>query len=141
VKDAAARAQLQQLASLMAEWSKSVQHHNLTASLEDPANLPSGYELDWRKGKRQVTSAPGLLLAAREFGLTVDDLLDSASITWGALEQALKDRAPRGSKQRVVGEFHQRLLELEAVERPEPTPTLRKQGPVAPGSTPEGAQQ
>lgn len=141
VKDPGARAQLQLLASLMGEWSKSVQHHNLTASLENPENLPAGYELDWRKGKRSVTSAPGLMLAAREFGLSVDDLLDSASITWGRLEQALKDNAPRGKKKDVVEAFHQRLLELEAVERPEPTPTLRKCAPTAPSSPSEEAQQ
>jgi hypothetical protein len=75
VTDLGARAQLQELASLMETWSASVRHHNLSAALDNPENVPTGYILDWVKGRRRVTSADGLLLVAQEFGITAQELL------------------------------------------------------------------
>jgi len=126
VKDATSRAQLQKLAGLMEQWAKSVRHHNLTASLEDDKNLPEGYAVEWAKGRRFITSVDGLFVAAQEFGLTNGDLVEAATISWTKVEDKLRERAPRGTKQTVVTDFNQRLLELEAVDRPEPTPKLGK---------------
>ena len=126
VKDATSRAQLQKLAGLMEQWAKSVRHHNLTASLEDDKNLPEGYAVEWAKGKRYITSIDGLFLAAKEFHLTTSDLVEAATISWAKVEDKLRERAARGTKQSVVAEFNQRLLELEAVDRPEPSPKLGK---------------
>ena len=126
VKDATSRAQLQKLAGLMEQWAKSVRHHNLTASLEDDKNLPEGYAIEWAKGKRFITSVDGLFLAAKEFNLTTADLVEAATISWTKIEDKLRERAARGTKQSVVTDFNQRLLELAAVDRPEPSPKLGK---------------
>ena len=129
VTDPAARAQLQELASLMESWAASVRHHNLQAALDDEKNLPAGYVIDWSKGRRCVTSAEGLLLAAQEFGLQAQDLIDAASLSWTKVEEALRAKAARGEKAHLVAQFNQRLVELNAVEHPEPTPKLMRARP------------
>ena len=130
VSDPAARGQLQELASLMGTWAASVRHHNLQSSLDDEKNVPAGYVLDWSKGKRYVTSAEGLLLVANEFGLQVQDLIDAATLSWTKVEETLRDKAARGEKAQLVAQFNQRLTELGAVERPEPTPKLVRARPT-----------
>lgn len=130
VKDPAARAQLQELAGLMEAWAASVRHHNLTAALENADNVPAGYVIDWAKGRRRVTSAEGLLLAANEFGLSAQDLIDAASLSWTKVEQSIRDRAPRGEKANLVTSFNHRLQELAAIEQPEPTPKLVRARPA-----------
>lgn len=129
VKTPEERGQLQQLASLMDEWVSSVRHHNLTASLESAENLPAGYQLDYVKARRRVVSASALLAAAQEFGVTTQDLIDAATLSWGKVESALKERAPRGEKGRIVAAFTERTEELGAVDRPEPTPRLVRTRP------------
>lgn len=129
VTDPAARAQLQELAGLMETWAASVRHHNLQSALDDEKNLPAGYVIDWSKGRRYVTSAEGLLLAANEFGLQAQDLIDAASLSWTKVEEALRAKAARGEKAQLVAAFNQRLTELGAVERPEPTPKLMRARP------------
>lgn len=130
VKDPQARAQLQELAGLMEAWAASVRHHNLTAALESADNVPAGYVIDWAQGKRRVTSAEGLLLCANEYGLQAQDLIDAASLSWTKVEQTIRDRAPRGEKANLVTSFNQRLTELGAIERPEPTPKLVRARPA-----------
>jgi hypothetical protein len=130
VKDTAARAQLQELAGLMETWSASVRHHNLTAALADEKNIPAGYVVDWAQGRRRVTSAEGVLLAAQEFGISAQDLIDAASLSWTKVEETLRSRAARGEKAQVVAAFGQRLVELDAVQRPDPTPKLVRARPA-----------
>ena len=130
VKDPAQRAQLQELAGLMETWSASVRHHNLTAALENPEAVPAGYVIDWAKGRRYVTSAESLLTVAQEYGLTMQELIDAASLSWTKVEDALRSRAARGAKTAVVQDFHNRLVELDAVGRPEPTPRLVRARPA-----------
>lgn len=130
VTDPAARAQLQELAGLMETWAASVRHHNLTAALASPEGVPTGYVVDWVKGRRRVTSAEGLLLAAQEFGISPQDLIDAASLSWTKVEETLRSRAARGEKAEIVASFSQRLVELDAVERPEPTPKLVRARPA-----------
>jgi len=130
VTDPAARAQLQELAGLMETWAASVRHHNLTAALASPDAVPTGYVVDWVKGRRRVTSAEGLLLAAQEFGISAQDLIDAASLSWTRVEETLRSRAARGEKAEIVASFSQRLVELDAVERPEPTPKLVRARPA-----------
>jgi len=130
VKDPVQRAQLQELAGLMETWAASVRHHNLTAALESADNVPAGYVIDWTKGRRRVTSPEGLLLAAQEFGISAQDLIDAATLSWTKVEDTLKSRAARGEKAQVVAAFGQRLVDLDAVERPEPTPKLVRARPA-----------
>lgn len=130
VTDPAAKGQLQELASLMETWSASVRHHNLSQALDNPEAVPAGYELSWEKARRQVTSPEGVLLVAREFGLDTPDLLESASLSWTKVEQRLKDKAARGYKGAVVQEFNDRLVELNAIHRPEPVPRLVRARPA-----------
>lgn len=129
VRDPAARAQLQELAGLMETWAASVRHHNLTAALADEKNIPAGYVVDWAQGRRRVTSAEGLLLAAQEFGISAQDLIDAASLSWTKVEETLRSRAARGEKAQIVSAFSQRLVELDAVQRPEPSPKLVRARP------------
>jgi hypothetical protein len=129
VKDPQARAQLQELASLMEAWAASVRHHNLTAALESSDNVPAGYVIDWAKGRRRVRSAEGLLLVAQEYGLSAQDLIDAASLSWTKVEETLRGRAARGEKGNIVSSFSERLVEMDAVERPEPTPKLVRARP------------
>jgi len=123
------RAQLQELATLMEAWSQSVRQHNLAAALADTANLPTGYTLDYPKGRRQVSDAQRLLNIATEFGLTAQDLIDAASVSWTKLEQLLRDRAGKGEKARQVASFNTRLEESCAVVRAEPAPRLSRVRP------------
>jgi hypothetical protein len=126
VKDPAQRAQLQQLASVAKTFAESVSHHNLAAAMESAENLPTGYEIDYRKSKRRVTSPAALLLVAREFGLSSDDLIGCASLAWTKVEELIREKAPKGTKSRVVVAFNHRLQELDAVDRAEDVPTLRR---------------
>jgi hypothetical protein len=126
VKDPAQRAQLQELAGLMKVYSESVHYNNLQAALDDEKNTPTGYEIDWSKGKRYVTSHAALQVVAKEFGLTDSDLIEVSTVGWTKLEKLLKLRAPSGKKSSAVEDFGNRLVELGATERPEPTPKLRK---------------
>ncbi len=129
IKDPVARAQLQTLASVAEDWAASVRHHNLEAALADAKNTPAGYVIDWAQGKRRITDPASLLLIAREFNLDTSDLVGAAALSWGKLEDALRNKAPHGTKTKVVSAFHQRLLELDAVERPEPSARLMRARP------------
>ncbi len=124
------RAQLQELSTLMESWSQSVRYHNLSAALEDLGNLPTGYVLDYPKGRRQVSDAQRLLDIATEFGLTAQDLIDAASVSWTKLEQMLRDRAGKGDKGRQVASFNSRLEETCAVTRSDPSPRLARVRPA-----------
>ena len=77
-----------------------------------------------------MTSAEGLLLAAQEFGISPQDLIDAASLSWTKVEETLRSRAARGEKAEIVASFSQRLVELDAVERPDPTPKLVRARPA-----------
>jgi len=129
IKDPVARGQLQLLASVAETWAASVRHHNLSAALDNEADRPAGYEIDYAAGKRQVTNPAALVMVAKEFGLDLTDLVDAATISWTKVERSIMDAAPRGQKAKVVNAFNQRLLELDAIERPEPTPKLVKSRP------------
>jgi len=126
IKDNKEKAQLQELASLMEAWASSVRQHNLQSSLENEKNLPEGYFIDYAKGRRYVTDAAALLLVSKEFGIGAQELIDAASLSWTKVEQILKDKAGRGMKSRVVSDFNQRLLELNAIDRPEPSARLAR---------------
>ncbi|MFZ9725640.1 MAG: DUF2800 domain-containing protein [Ilumatobacteraceae bacterium] len=130
VTDPAQKAQLQELAGIMETWAASVRHHNLSAALDDEKNLPAGYVLDWSKGRRRITDASSLLSVAKEFGLTSQELIEAASLSWTKVEDALRAKAARGEKSAIVGQFDARLTELGAVERPEPTPKLVRSRPA-----------
>ena len=130
VTDPNERGQLQELAGLMETWAQSVRHHNLSAALADQANLPAGYVIDYPKGRRQVSDAQQLLNIATEFGLTAQDLIDAASVSWTKLEQLLRDRAGKGEKARQVANFNSRLEETCAVVRAEPAPRLSRVRPA-----------
>jgi hypothetical protein len=82
------------------------------------------------KGRRRVTSADGLLLVAQEFGITPQELIDAASLSWTKVETVLKDKAARGQKGMIVSQWNERLVEIDAVERPEPTPKLVRARPA-----------
>lgn len=129
VKDPVARGQLQILASVCESWVASVRHHNLTAALDNASDTPAGYQIDYSAGKRRITNPAALVLAAKEFGLDLTDLVEAATLSWTRVEDVLRDKAPKGKKAHVVTAFNQRLLELDAVERPEPTPKLMKMRP------------
>lgn len=126
VNDPVQRAQLLDLARLAEEFAKSVRQTFLLSALEDEKNLPAGYEIDWAKGKRYVTDSEAVQQAAREFGLTDNDLLECSTIGWTRLEELLRRRAPKRAKSKAVEDFGNKLVELGAVERPEPTPKLRR---------------
>lgn len=129
IKDPVARGQLQVLASVAEDWAASVRHHNLSAALDNAALRPAGYDIDYAQGKRRVTNPAALVMVAKEFNLDITDLVDAATISWTKVERSIMDNAPRGTKAKVVGAFNQRLLELDAIERPEPHPKLVKSRP------------
>lgn len=126
VKDPQQRAQLQDLAALMETFAASVRHHNLTASLEDEKNLPTGYEIDWAKGRRVVRDVEALRETAEEFGVSMQQIVESSTLSWGKVEQVLRENAPRGQRAKIISAFTQRLVEKGAVDQPEPTPKLRR---------------
>ncbi|MFM8334686.1 MAG: hypothetical protein ACKODK_03930, partial [Opitutaceae bacterium] len=71
-----------------------------------------------------------LLNIATEFGLTAQDLIDAASVSWTKLEQLLRDRAGKGEKARQVANFNSKLEEACAVVRAEPAPRLSRVRPA-----------
>lgn len=125
VKDPLQRSELQKTAALMEVFSKSVRAHNLAIALEDDKNLPTGYEIDWSKGRRYITDTEKFEEVCREFQISSTDLIESSALSWGRLEEKLRERAPRGLKKDAVERFERRCLELAAVDRPEPTPKLK----------------
>ncbi|MFZ8927555.1 MAG: hypothetical protein ACO3CU_12455, partial [Candidatus Nanopelagicales bacterium] len=126
VTDPVALGQLQSLASLMDTFSREVRGANLARALDDPKMVPAGYAVDWAQGRRRVTSPDALRTVCEEFGLTVSDLIESATLSWTKVEALIRDRAPRGGKAVAVERFSERLLEAGAADRDEPTPQLRR---------------
>lgn len=120
------RAQLAEMAALAEVFCKSTRAHLLQAALDSDDNLPAGYVLDWPKGRRYVTDRDALITVAREFGISPEDIIDSSNIGWGRLEERVRGAQPRGRKKDAIERFEARLLEAGAVERGEPSPTLKR---------------
>jgi hypothetical protein len=114
--------QLRMLSTVMDSWAKAVQHHTLAGALD--GNIPEGYAIDYRKGRRKLANPAGLLVAGMKFGLTTQDILDAADISFPQLEQKVKDAAPRGKKDFTANAFLDACRDLDVFESNPETPSL-----------------
>lgn len=105
-----------QLAQVLKVWSDAFRSVTADRVLRG-APLPAGYQLISRDGSRKVTDPFAFKVRALEAGLTDEEFNDTRKISLGAVEQAIADKTPRGSKKEAVQNFKSCVESDNSVEK------------------------
>ena len=111
------------LCQIVTAWATGYKQQKTQQVIMGDAPVPDGFELS-TYSKRRIEDPIKFEQAALKF-LTPEELRASFTPTLGAAEQAVSDKAPRGSKTSAVKEFKQHLEDEKAVVHTTPAPYLK----------------
>jgi len=111
------------LAQVLAVWAKAFKTVITDRVIRRDAVPPDGYRLEVR-ADREIKDQTKYKQIALQY-LTEQEYTDSMSISLGAVEKKISDKAPRGQKTAAVDEFKQALLDSGAVEKGAPYSFLK----------------
>lgn len=113
ISDPAVMAQAYAAARVMEKWAASVKKH-ATEMAMNGIELP-GWEIRERAGNRSITNPVIAYPILLEAGLEPIEIASASSISLGAVEKLVNDKAPRGKKAKIVAELNAKLAANEAV--------------------------
>jgi len=112
------------LSQIMAVWSGAFRANVTDRVLRGAAEMPAGYTLQSRSNREVV--APEKFKSLALGFLTQKEYDDITPVPgFGAVEECIKDRAPRGQKKLAIETFQKSLEESGAVVRSQPYSFLR----------------
>lgn len=104
------------LAGVLKVWAESFRRQVTDRCLRGDAQVPENYMLQTMDGRRTVADSKKFKeIALRHVTQEVWDA--SVDVTFGPIETAIKEAAPRGQKQSAVERFQQELLDSGAVAK------------------------
>jgi len=124
VTDPAVMGRLKQVATVLKEWIKSVDHRALEMALEDNI-CPDGYELRHRAGKRELKDAAATYAAVMDV-LPAEEFMQACSVSMAKLEKLYGSKAKRGHKQEARRQLSERLADLGIINAGKDTPYLAR---------------
>lgn len=113
-KSAADSSMLLKLAGVMKVWAEAARRQITDRILRGEAELPPGQRIQVMQ-KRVVADSTRLKAIALRY-LTEEEFQATLETTFGAVEDLISEKAPRGQKQAAVKEFQQALLDCGAVK-------------------------
>ena len=113
-----------QIGAVMERFSRSIKARALEMAL-DGTEIP-GYELKVRKGTRKVDDILAAFASLSPNTLQLEDFLPACKISITELERAIKDVAPKGSKQKFADAVIGDLVSAGVVRHGEEVPYLGK---------------
>jgi hypothetical protein len=111
------------LAQVLAVWSKAFKTVITDRVIRRDAVPPDGYRLEVRADREIVNPVKYKEIALQY--LTEQEYTDSLSVSLGAVEKKISEKAPRGNKTAAVDAFKQALLDSGAVEKGAPYSFLK----------------
>lgn len=111
------------LSQVLAVWCKAFRAQVSDRVIRGDAPLPPGFRVEQRADREVVDSAKLKEIALRH--LTTTELDSLAKYAFGAIEELIKDKAPRGSKKDTVESFQEELIAEGAVKRGAPYSFLK----------------
>ena len=112
------------LAQLVSTWAYAFRSLTTDRVLRGDAPVPEGYEIAQGAGKRKIIDKDKFRDAALKY--VTKEIYDSTvSPHLGAVEEKIKEGAPRGQKDSTVKQFKAELIELGAVEPGRKYPLLK----------------
>jgi PD-(D/E)XK nuclease superfamily protein len=113
------------LSAVMAVWAKSYRSATTDRVIRRDADTPNGFVLTSR-ADRVVKDVDALRkIALKYLSKKEYDALLSKEPPFGTLEDAIKDKAPRGQKTAVLEKFQAEIMECGAVTKGDPYTFLR----------------
>lgn len=113
------------LAGVMAVWAKAYRTRTTDRVIRGDADVPEGHVIQQR-ADREVADPVKLKEIATRY-MTEEEYLKllPQEPPFGAMEEVIKDKAPRGSKKDMVEKFQAELMESGAVRKGDPYTFLR----------------
>lgn len=105
------------LSSVMAVWSKAFRDRVTDRVIRRDADCPAGFVITSRSDRKVTDPAKLREIAMKYISEAEYQKLLSQEPPFGALEDAIKEKAPRGQKKSTLEQFQQETLETGAVER------------------------
>ncbi len=105
------------LAFVVKNWAEAFRTQVTDRVLAMRADLPEGFKIESRAGREIVDMAKLKEIALTH--LTEPEYETTLSTTFGALEEFVSDKAPRGSKKKALEDFKAQLEAAGAVKRGE----------------------
>lgn len=125
VQDPANTGLAMKLAQVLKVWSEAMRSVTADRVLRG-APLPDGYEMRSRDGSRKVTDEFKFRMAALDAGLTPSEYEATKDVSIGAVEKAISDKTPRGSKKEAIQTFKRKIEDAgDIVERGSPAVFLQ----------------
>jgi hypothetical protein len=110
------------VASLMEAWAKAYRKQATERAVNDEDFIPEGYDLV-KMQRREITDKQAFKVTVQEFvpEASFEQVWESAtSISFGPVEDAINDLAPRGHKKEAVEAFSEKLENNEATKLGDP---------------------
>jgi uncharacterized protein DUF2800 len=112
------------LSQVVAVWASAFRTQTTDRVLRGDAPIPAGFELTQRSTRKVVNKSEFKRIAL--MCMTEKEYADICDVPgFGATEDIIKERAPRGSKKAAVEQFQQHLLDTGAVAKEQPYTFLR----------------
>jgi hypothetical protein len=112
-----------QLASVLGVWAKAFRSQITDRILRGEADVPAGHVLQTRSERKIEDQVKYKELAMQH--VTAAQYDAACTVGFGAIEAAIRDKAPRGSKQAAVDAFSQTAEDIGAVVRGTPYTFLK----------------
>lgn len=111
------------LATVVKVWAEAFRARISDRIMRGDAELPEGYELR-TQSRRALVDAEAFRAVALRY-LTADEYAATLEPTFGAIENAINTKAPRGSKKATLDDFCQALVDAKAVDPGQPFSFLK----------------
>jgi hypothetical protein len=112
-----------QLASVVSVWAKAFKTQITDRIIRGEADIPPGHILQTRSEREIADPVKYRDIALRY--ITQQQLIDASTIGFGKVEEAIKDKTPRGAKKAAVETFNKELLDSGAVRKEQPYTFLK----------------
>jgi len=111
------------LASIVKTWSEAFRAQVTDRVLARRADMPEGFKLETRQNREIVDIKKVKAIALEQ--LTESEWETTLSTTFGALEDLISEKAPRGNKKAAIEAFKEKLETEVAVKKSDPYSFLK----------------
>jgi hypothetical protein len=112
-----------QLASVVTVWAKAYKTQVTDRIIRGDADIPPDHILQTKQDREIADPVKYRDIALRY--ITEQQLQDASTIGFGKVEDAIKDKTPRGAKKAAIETFNKELLDSGAVRKEQPYTFLK----------------
>jgi hypothetical protein len=104
------------LSKVVETWAGAFRRQVANQVIDGSIPEPEGYGVETRQGKRSIANESIFTRIALNY-VTQEELTSTMTPGLTAVETIIKDKAPRGQKERTVEKFQEEVFEAGAIER------------------------